>query len=122
MNPESTRLVHVCGVKNSGKSLFLRTVGRIFYQRNMFPFKISYQDFHQVDSTAKFKKVIYQMDADLKASLRTTPSKIENHSRDILWLLDNVHGLTPTLWEQFEVKLYKMCKQANIKIVLTSTF
>ena len=33
-NPESTSLVHVRGVKDSGKSLFLRTVGRIFYQRN----------------------------------------------------------------------------------------
>ena len=120
-NPESTSLVHVRGVKDSGKSLFLRTVGRIFYQRNNFPFKISYFDFHTVDSPAKFKKVIYEMDADLKASRRTTDNKIDNHSRDILWLLDNVNELTPTLWEQFELKLYKMCKMKNIKIVLSST-
>jgi len=46
------------------------------------------------------------MDADLKASIRTTADKIENHSRDILWLLDNVNELTPNLWEQFEVTLY----------------
>lgn len=68
-NPESTRLVHVRGVKHSGKSLFIRTVGRIFYQRNMFPFKISYTDLHQVSSTSKFKKMINQMDSDLKASM-----------------------------------------------------
>jgi Cdc6-like AAA superfamily ATPase len=65
MNSESTSLVYVRGVKDSGKSLFLRMVGRFFYQRNNFPFKISYLDFHTVDSPAKFKKVIFEMYADL---------------------------------------------------------
>ena len=88
----------------------------------MFPFKISYMDFHEVSSTSKFKKIINQMDADLKASMSVQANNIRDNSRDILWLLDNVHELTPTLWEQFEVKLYKLCKQVNIKIVLTSTF
>lgn len=121
-NADSTQLVHVRGVKHSGKSQFISKIGRLLYSRNLFPFKISYTDMGTISSAKAFQELIRSIDADIKASIRPCSVMAESgRSREMLLLFDNVNELSPQLWEQFEIKLTKICKQKNVKIVITST-